>query len=41
MIIVSLNHYILNFVLIIYKKEGEESDYEDMDEETKKGLIKE
>jgi len=27
--------------LIIYKKEGEESDYEDMDEETKKGLIKE
>ena len=41
MVIVSLNHYILNFVLIIYKKEGEESDYEDMDEETKKGLIKE
>jgi hypothetical protein len=31
MVIVSLNHYILNFVLIIYKKEGEESDYEDMD----------
>ena len=39
-IIVSQLHIILNCISI-KEKEGQESDYEDMDEETKKELIKE